>query len=140
MSDVVEGIGSIPVHVASSDVPLGGASSRRRCRYAARTRTFTLTALQPADVILPQSDTRTEAWFAVWSATAVGTLFVSTSQAGAAAQAGGCLSVPFQTTASAAAIEPTWYPLNTTDQMWAAASSAAYPVTISVLSIYEETE
>jgi hypothetical protein len=139
VSDVIEGIGILPVHLASSDVPLG-AGPKKRCRYAGRTRTFTLTAQNPIEAILPPSDSRTEAWFAVWSATAVGTLFVSTSQAGAQGQAGGCLTVPFQTTAAAAAIDPPWYPLNTTDQVWVGASSAAYPVIVSVLSIYEETE
>jgi hypothetical protein len=136
---VIDSIEAIPVHISSSDVPVGG-SSKKRCRYAARTRTFTLSSQNTVDAILPQADTRTEAWFAAWSPAAAGTLFMSPSQANAAQQAGGCIAVPFLTTTGGVAIEPTWYPLNTTDQMWASASSGAYPVTISVLSIYEEPE
>lgn len=120
----------IPVHVASSSVPLGGG--RRRCRRALRTNTYTLTAAAPYAPVLPQADTRTEAWItAAIAAATPPVIFMSTSQAGAAAQGGGAAQIN--------GTDTTPFPVNTTDQVWISAA-AGFPVIVSVVAIYEEAE
>lgn len=121
----------IHVHIASSDVPDGGGP-RRRCRRALRTNTYTLTAAQPVQPILPQADSRVEAWItSAIAASSPPVVFISTSQAGAAAQGGGAAQINGTDTMP--------FPCNTTDQVWLSAATG-FPVTVSVVSVYEEYE
>ena len=115
-------------HIASSDVP---AVKPRRTRRALRTNTYTLTAAQPTQVLLPQADTRTEAWVTAATEASPPVIYISTSQAGAAAQGGGAAQIVGSDT--------TPVPINTTDQVWASAATG-FPVTVSVWAIYEESE
>lgn len=114
----------IPVRLHPDDLA-AISGQRRRSRKPAKTNTFTLVTGNLTQMMLPQADTRIEAYITATS----GAAFISTSQAGAAAQAGGATQIPANITVP--------YPVNTTDQMWV---SAANGVTVSVLAIYEEEE
>lgn len=51
---------TVPVHLASSDVPMGGG--KKRARVSMLARTINLTSNDPVQQIMPQSDSRTWAW------------------------------------------------------------------------------
>lgn len=123
-------ISTIPVHIKSSDVPLGTAPARRK-RRALRTNTYTLTAANPVQQVLPQADTRAEAWMTSATEAAPPVLYLSASQAGAQAAGGGAAQVIGSDTAPVA--------VNTTDAAWVYAATG-YPVTVSVWAIYTESE
>lgn len=120
----------IHVHVASSDVQLGGGKPKR-CRRALKTNTFTLTALQPTQCVLPQSDSRVEAYITSATEATPPVIYIAPSQAGANGQGGGAAQIIGSDT--------TPVPVNTTDQVWVSAATG-FPVTVSVWAIYEEYE
>lgn len=131
MTDVMQDVQSIPVHMTGSDIPLG-TGSVKRCRRAIRCNTYTLTSSNPTQIALPQADNRVEAW--ITSAVAASSppiVFIAASQAGAAAQGGGSAQINGTDTAP--------FPVNTTDQLWISAATG-FPVTVSVVAIYEESE
>ena len=119
----------IPVHIRGTDVPPCPAPRRRR--RALRTNTFTLTSATDAKQVLPQADTRTEAWITSATEASPPVIFMSTSQAGAAAQGGGAAQIVGTDTAP--------FPVNTTDAVWISAATG-FPVTVSVVAIYESTD
>lgn len=127
---VITDMDLIPVHIASSDVPIG-SGGRRRVRRALRTNTYTLTAANATQAVLPQADNRVEAWITSAVGASPPVIFISTSQAGAQAQSGGAAQVN--------GTDTTPFPVNTTDQVWISAASG-FPVTVSVVAIYEESE
>lgn len=122
-----EAITPVPVHIASSAVP----APRKRRRRALRTNTYTLTAAQPVQPVLPQADSRIEAWITSAVGATPPVIFMSTSQAGAQAQGGGAAQIN--------GTDTTPFPVNTTDQVWVSAATG-FPVTVSVVAIYEEDE
>ena len=127
----VADIESIPMHITGSDVPLSGGKSKR-CRRALRCNTYTLTAAQPVQPVLPQADTRVEAWItSAIAASSPPVIYMATSQAGAAAQGGGSAQIN--------GADTTPFPVNTTDQVWLSAATG-FPVSVSVVAIYEEDE
>jgi hypothetical protein len=127
----ITGMDSVPVHIASSDIQLTPAAPGCRRRRALKTRTYTLTAASPVDMVLPQADTRTEAWITSAVGASPPVIFISPTQAGAQAQAGGAAQIN--------GTDTTPFPVNTTDQVWISAA-AGFPVTVSVVAIYEEDE
>jgi hypothetical protein len=125
-----DGMDPIPVHVKSSDVDLGGTPPRKR--RALRTNTYTLTSANPTQQCFPKADTRLEGWItAAIAASSPPVVFIAPSQAGANAQGGGAAQINGLDTAP--------FPVNTTDAVWISAATG-YPVTVSTVSIYEETE
>jgi hypothetical protein len=116
----------IPVrlHPGDLDALIAGQGKRRK-RKAARTNTFTLMTGNLTQQMLPQANNRLAARITATS----GAAYISTSQAGAAAQGGGTAQIPASITVP--------YPVDTTDAIWV---SAANGVTVSVLAIYEEDE
>lgn len=120
---------TLPVHIKGSDVPLGGAPKRRR--RALRTNTYTLTASNPVQQVLPQADTRAEAWMTSATEASPPVLYLAPSQAAAKDVGGGAAQVIGSNTAPV--------PVNTTDAAWVYAATG-YPVTVSILAIYEEAE
>lgn len=129
MSTDTEAITPVPVHIASSDVGLAARPKRRR--RALRTNTYTLTAAQPVQPVLPQADSRIEAWITSAVGATPPVIFMSTSQAGAQAQGGGAAQIN--------GTDTTPFPVNTTDQVWVSAATG-FPVTVSVVAIYQEDE
>jgi hypothetical protein len=123
-------IRTLPVHLKGSDIPLGGGPAKRK-RRALRTNTWTLTAANPVQQVLPQADTRTEAWITAATEVSPPVLYMSTSQAGAQAAAGGAAQVVGTDTSP--------FPVNTTDAVWVYAATG-YPVTVSAVAIYDEAE
>lgn len=118
----------VSVHIASSSVQLHAAP--RRKRRAMKTNTYTLTASSPTVRLLPQSDSRLEGWITSVNGTTP-VVFIAGSQADAAGQGGGAAQVNGNDT--------TPVPVNTTDAVWVSAS-AGFPVTVSVIAIYELEE
>ena len=115
---------AVPVRLHPEDLAaITGHRRARRRRKPAKTNTFTLVTGALTQLMLPQADNRVEAWITATS----GAAFISTSHAGAAAQAGGATQIPANITVP--------YPVSTTDQIWV---SAANGVTVSVLAIYED--
>lgn len=123
-------IRTLPVHIKGSDIPLGSGPPKRK-RRALRTNTYTLTAANPVQQILPQADTRTEAWMTSATEASPPVLYLSSSQSGAQAAGGGAAQVIGSDTAPV--------PVNTTDAAWVYAATG-YPVTVSVWAIYTESE
>lgn len=113
-----------PVRLHPDDLAAISGQKRRK-RRAARTNTITLATGALTQPLLPQADNRTEAMITSTS----GAAFISTSQAGAAAQAGGATQIPANITVP--------YPVNTTDAIWV---SAANGVAVGVLAIYEQPD
>ncbi|HEV2244908.1 MAG TPA: hypothetical protein VGR98_27990 [Streptosporangiaceae bacterium] len=130
MSVSMPEIDPIKVHIASSDVPMAAAAPRRT-RKALRTNTYTLTAAQATQRLLPRSATRLEAWVTSATEATPPVIYIAPNQADAASQAGGAAQV--------IGTETTPVPLNTTDEVWVSAATG-YPVTVSVWAIYEVTE
>lgn len=122
---------SIPMHLTGSDVELAAPVRRKRRRRALRTNTYTLTAAQPTQPVMPQADTRIEGWITSAVGATPPVIYMSTSQAGAAAQGGGAAQIN--------GADTTPFPVNTTDQVWLSAATG-FPVTVSVVQIYEEDE
>ena len=119
----------IRVHLASSDVPM--AAAPKRLRRALKTNTFTLTSGNPTAPVLPQSDNRLEAWITSATEATPPVIYMSATQAGAAAQGGGAAQIVGSDT--------TPVPVNTTDAVWISAATG-FPVTVSVWAIYEVQE
>lgn len=115
----------IPVHLTGSDVPLGQAAPRRK-RRSFVTRTFTLNATDPAQELLPQSDSRAEAWITY----STNVVLLGASRADVLAAGGQCAQLPVA--------DAVPFPVNTTDALWAGA--ATLPTTISVFAVYEQPE
>ncbi len=127
-----EGMDPVPVHLASigDNVGIGPPSSPRPRRRRMRPNTYTLTATNPTQRVFPPSDNRVEGWItAAVAASSPPIVFISTSQAGAAAQAGGAAQIN--------GTDTTPFPVNTTDEVWISAASG-FPVTVSVIAIYDE--
>jgi hypothetical protein len=127
VSTVTDSMVPVPVHIASSAVP----AARKRRRRALRANTYTLTAASPVQLVLPQADSRIEAWITSAVGASPPVIFMSPSQAGAQAQGGGAAQIN--------GTDTTPFPVNTTDQVWVSAATG-YPVTVSVAAIYEEDE
>lgn len=117
---------TVPVHIASSDVPLhpapAAAPARRRRGLAARS--YTLTATDPVQQILPLNSGRVEAWVQPLT----NPITIGNSKADAAAGGNAVATLP------AAGNVP--FPMNTTDPVWATA--AVLPTTVSVWAIIED--
>jgi len=118
---------SVPVHLASSDVELGTPGPRRR--RALKTNTYTLTAANQTQRVLPDADNRTEAWITSAVGATPPVVFIAPNQADAASQAGGAAQV--------SGTDTTPFPVNTTDPLWISAATG-FPVTVSVVAIYDE--
>lgn len=120
-----EEITPIRVHIVSSDVPAARPQAKRK-RKGITTRSFVLTAgadaIQP---ILPQSDSRCEAWITSMT----NACLIGKSKGDCAAGGNACSTIP------ANAVP---FPLNTTDELWA--TSGTLPTTISVIAIYEQPD
>jgi len=123
MSDEYE---PVKVHITGSDVSLGGRVPSGRKRRGLSARSFTLTAADPVQEILPQSDNRREA--VITSTNNACTIGASKGDA----QNGGnsAATIPSGIT--------TPYPVNTTDAVWA--SAGTLPATISVIAIYGQPD
>lgn len=114
----------VRVHLTGSDIPMSAHREQRRPRRGVTFRTYVLTTGENAIAeILPLNSNRCEAWvqgldndFTVYG-----------SRADAQSGAGG-ITIP--------AFNRAPYPLNTTDRVWAKASTN--PTTICVTSIIEE--
>jgi hypothetical protein len=110
------------VHIAGSSLPVDRppATGKRR---GASLRSFTLTANDPVQPILPLNINRCEAWVQALT----NPITVYTSLADAKAGGNGGVTIPATNTVP--------YPMNTTDQIWATA--AILPTTVSVTAIIE---
>jgi hypothetical protein len=100
----------------------------KRCRRGVSLRTFTLTAADPVQQVLPINLNRCAAYLQCTNAVAVA-FTLHTSLADAQAANGG-VTVPAANTSP--------YPLHTTDAIWATAADVDPSVTISVQAIIEE--
>jgi hypothetical protein len=111
------------VHIAGSDLPLTDhRPAPTRKRRGVSLRSFTLTANDPVQQILPLNTNRCEAW----AQALTNPITVYGSRADAQAGTGG-ITIPATNTVP--------YPLNTTDPIWATA--AILPTTVSVTAIIE---
>lgn len=137
MSGTFDGMDPVPVHLAGVDpeaiaAAIGGAAPRSssppRRRRALRTNTYTLTAANPTQLLLPQSDNRLEAWVTSATEASPPVIYIAPNQAGAQAAGGGSAQIVGSDT--------TPVPLNTTDQVWVSALTG-YPVTVSIWAIYD---
>lgn len=106
------------------------AGKPARTRRALKAGTITLTNSQP-QILMPQADSRVEAWITSATETTPPVIYVATSHAGAQAQGGGAAQIVGSDT--------TPIPMNTTDQVWVSAATG-FPVTVSWWAIYEESE
>lgn len=118
-----------PVHVHVANLhEMATPPAPRRRRRALSTRSFTLTAADPVQEILPQADGRAEAWV-IFTANDI---TIATSKADA--QAGG------GAVATLTHLDAVPFPVNTTDAVYATAAAATLPVTVSVVAIYEQED
>ncbi len=123
----------IPVrlHPDDLDALIRGSSGKIRKRRALRTNTYTLTAANPTQPVLPQANNRLEAYITSAVGASPPVVFMAPTQAGANAQGGGSAEINGTDTMP--------FPVNTTDQIWISAATG-FPVTVSVVAIYEEDE
>jgi hypothetical protein len=124
----VSDIEPVHVHIASSDVQLPAAP--RRKRRALKTNTFTLPNSAPVQV-MRQSDNRAEGWITSATEASPPAIYIAASQADAASQSGGAAQIVGTDTAP--------FPVHTTDAVWLSAATG-FPVTVSVVQIFEELE
>jgi hypothetical protein len=119
----------VRMHLVSTDVDLGQAPGPKR--KALKTNTFTLTAANPVQRVMPRSDNRLEAW--VTSAIAASSppvIYIAASQADANALGGGAAQV--------SGLDTSPFPVNTTDEVWISAAAASLPCVVSVVATYDE--
>lgn len=112
----------LKVHLAGSDIPIVHQQPGK-VRHGASLRTFTFTASDPVQQILPLHKNRCEANLQAFT----NDVTVYTSRADAQAGGGGGVTIPATNTVP--------YPLNTTDEVWATA--AVLPTRLSVSAIIE---
>lgn len=120
-----------PVHVHVANLHEIAHPAPRRKRRALKTNTFTLTSGNPTQRVMPQSDSRVEGWITSATGATPPTVFIAPNQADANSQGGGAAQISGTDTAP--------FPVNTTDAVYVSAASG-FPVTVSVVQIFEELE
>lgn len=142
----------MPVHVVNQAAPCSCNKRRRRSMVV---RTFTL-ATGASGVgggtqtqqILPHSTSRVEAWITSITTTTAGSpapipaMFIAKSESDAQQQSG-ATAILYGTNLAAGVqtgSPDVPFPLNTTDEVWVSAPTAALPVVVSVIAFYEQDE
>lgn len=100
------------------------AGQNKPGRRALTARSFTLTAADPVQQILPEAFARTEAWVI----TQTNDITIASSKANCLAGGNAAATIPHSDTAP--------FPLNTTDAVWATAGTL--PTTVSVVAILKD--